>query len=126
MGLGDQASQALPRTNQAGDSHCYNCRKMGNWAYECPDLTINGGAASPTTHAHRGQRRRAQRTTRGASTAECELGAGGWALGQLSIPGGMFSGNCLQGRQLPEGHQDASPRNEDHLQHKSGGDVVNP
>ncbi len=37
--LGDSASQASPRPNQAGDSHCYNCGKMDHWAYKCPDLT---------------------------------------------------------------------------------------
>ncbi len=30
----------MPRTNQAGDSHCYNCGKTDHWAYECPDLTV--------------------------------------------------------------------------------------
>jgi hypothetical protein len=28
-----------PRVNQAGDSHCYNCRALDHWAYECPKLT---------------------------------------------------------------------------------------
>jgi hypothetical protein len=28
-----------PKTNSRGESHCYNCRAVDHWAYECPHLS---------------------------------------------------------------------------------------
>jgi hypothetical protein len=52
MGLGDQESLASPRTNQAGDSHCYNYGKTDHWAYECPDLTSEQQAQQELQEGH--------------------------------------------------------------------------
>jgi hypothetical protein len=35
---GGEQGQAR-RTNQAGDSHCYNCGSLDHWALQCPELS---------------------------------------------------------------------------------------
>ncbi len=35
-----------PKTNSRGESHCYNCRAMDHWAYECPLYQANSNNSS--------------------------------------------------------------------------------
>jgi hypothetical protein len=36
---GGSGGERVKKTNNCGDSHCYNCGSADHWAYECPQLT---------------------------------------------------------------------------------------
>ncbi len=39
MTTGGSGGERAKKTNNRGDSHCYNCGSADHWAYECPQLT---------------------------------------------------------------------------------------